>query len=347
MSLIRLRIGYLLALTALVVLAISLFFPSKPTPKYLPVSVAESARGHIAAPGDSQRLPPSSLVGQGMVPALQPLPDSLQGTTPPDGWALLDADGNLLPSPALRALFEYYLSALGEEPLPVLVARIESALATLQEPARGQAQAILGGYLDYRLALADFDEAGVADAEVGEAEQIARKLAEVYNLRRQYLDSQVAEAFFADDEGYDQFQLARLRIDSDESLSAAEREAQLQALEANLPADVREARQQMRRFVDYQQARQALADDPAALQQYREQAFGPEAAERLAALDARQQDWQRRWEAYRQALAALTAAGLAAPEFEQQRQQLRAQYFDAQEQVRVDALDTLNQGNSD
>ena len=341
MSLVRLRIGYLLTLTALVVLALTLFFPRTPTPKYQPASVVEAVRGPVTAAEEAQQLPPSALVGQGDGLVQQPLPDSLQGTTAPDGWQQLDAAGNLLATPALRALFEYYLSALGEEPLPVLVARIESALAALDEPARSQAQTILGGYLDYRLALADFDEAGVADAEVGEADRIARKLAEVYSLRRQYLAPQVAEAFFADDEGYDQFQLARLRIDSDESLSPAEREAQLQALEANLPADVRAARQEMRRFVDYQQARQALADDPVALQQYREQTFGAEAAERLAALDARQQDWQRRWQAYRQDLAELTAAGLAAPEFEQQRQQLRSQYFDAQEQVRVEALDTL------
>ena len=69
------------------------------------------------------------------------LPASLAGTSVPEGWARTDRLGNLIPTPHLRQLFEYFLSALGEESLQQLVARIQAALSVLDEPARSQALA--------------------------------------------------------------------------------------------------------------------------------------------------------------------------------------------------------------
>ena len=108
-----------------------------------PISVA---REDVAAA-------PSKLVNNtSSVPVPEQLPASLAGTSVPDGWARTDRLGNLIPTPQLRQLFEYFLSALGEESLPQLVARIQRALSVLDEPARAQALVTLGAYLDYKLA---------------------------------------------------------------------------------------------------------------------------------------------------------------------------------------------------
>ena len=262
------------------------------------------------------------------------MPASLRGTEPPAGWGLLDANGDLVPTAELRALFEYYLAALGEESLGQLVARIKSALADLPEPARSQAGETLARYLDYKLAVGDLE----ASATTGEPETWLQQLRD---LRRSHLGGATAEAFFAADEAVDRFQLERRRILADASLNDEQRKNLLARAEAALPDGLRQARAQASRFENYHQARAALADDPAALQAYRESEFGAEAAEALARVEREQADWDRRWQAYRSAVTQLESAGLAAPEREAAIQRLRDEHFQGAEKVRAEALDSL------
>lgn len=154
------------------------------------------------------------------------MPASLAGTSVPGGWDKTDANGSLVPTPQLRQLFEYYLAALGEETLPQLVARIEQALARLEEPARSEALDTLGDYLDYKLALGDLEATYGHDATTN-AEDMQRRMAEIRALRRTWMDAQTADAFFATDEAVDQFQVEQLRIRTDPSLSEKEREQAL------------------------------------------------------------------------------------------------------------------------
>lgn len=302
---------------------------------------SEPPRGQAQPPEQ----PPSALVGQrGDAPpaeSLPPaLPPSLRGTTVPVGWAVTDRLGNLTPTPELRQLFEYFLSALGEESLPQLVARIEAALLELPEPARTQAQDILGAYLDYKLAVAELEQAYGSGAVMG-AEEMQRRMAEIQGLRRTWFDAETVEAFFAADEAIDRFQIERRRIVADDSLTEAQRQAALRAAERALPDPLREARAQTRRFSDYEQMRQALADDPQALATWRQQTFGEEAAERLAQVEQEQQAWERRWQAYVRERDQLSAAGLAGPELESALERLRQSHFTESEQVRAEALDSI------
>lgn len=268
------------------------------------------------------------------------LPDSLQGTEQPSGWTLLDANGDLVATPELRALFEYYLAALGEESLPQLVVRIESALDLLPEPARAQAREILARYLDYKLAVGEM-EAGAGAALSGDADELESWLRQLRDLRRSHLGGAAAEAFFAADEAVDRFQLERKRILADTRLDQEQRQHLLAKAEAALPDGLRQARSQTRRFQDYQQAKAALADDPAALQAYREAEFGVEAASALAQVEQEQAAWEQRWQAYRKAVNQLNGAGLAAPELEDAVQRLRNEHFQGAEKIRAEALDSL------
>jgi len=283
---------------------------------------------------------PSDLLASARADIPEQLPASLKGTDVPSGWDKTDANGSLVPTPQLRQLFEHYLAALGEETLAQLIARIEMTLSTLQEPARSEAIGILGAYLDYKLELGEL-EAGSGDVATLNPDAMAHQFSQIRSLRRQWLAADTADAFFAMEEAIDDFQLAQMRIRANEALSDEARAARLQDAEQALPAPIREARQQTRKFTDYQQMRQELSDDPEALQAWRRNAFGDEAARRLAQVEAEQQAWDENWQAYQQEKADLEKLGLAGPEREAALTRLREQFFEGPERYRAEALDSL------
>lgn len=280
--------------------------------------------------------------------APQELPASLRGTQVPGGLRV-DSDGHLMPDVALRNLFDYFLSALGEEPLDTLLGRIRAHLEqALPEPARSEALAALSGYVDYKAALADLENSLPAldtsrMASIN-TEAVAERLARVRDMRRTHLGAALADAFFADEEAYDRFTLERLQVERDPTLSPQERAARLASAEALLPEYVREARAETQRFEQYQQqvdALQAEGASPARIQALREQTFGPEAAARLAELDRERAAWDKRWQHYVRERDALAQRGLAGAELERAREALRERMFDAQERLRAEALDGL------
>lgn len=189
------------ATTALVVMALIaagmvIFFGDTPTPSQETVDTTADTESGVVPKSDSTtgRRAPSKLVGETAVAVPDTMPASLAGTSVPGGWAETDANGSLVPTPQLRQLFEYYLAALGEETLPQLVARIEQALARLEEPARSEALDTLGDYLDYKLALGDLEATYGHDATTN-AEDMQRRMAEIRALRRTWMDAQTADAF--------------------------------------------------------------------------------------------------------------------------------------------------------
>ncbi|WP_449286043.1 lipase secretion chaperone [Marinobacter sp. PE14] len=312
-----------------------------------PVAIGEPV---VSAPVDEPLKPlnkekdasaPSDLVNNASkVRVPEQLPASLAGTAVPDGWARTDRLGNLIPTPHLRQLFEYFLSALGEESLEQLVARIETALWVLEEPARSQALATLGNYLEYKLAVSELEQSYGEVSGLG-AGEMQRRMAEIQALRRTWLDADTADAFFADDEAVDRFQIEKLRIASDDSLTDEQRAEALQQAESSLPEPLRKARKETRRFADYEQVRQELADDPSALDAWRQEAFGEAAADRLARLEEEQKDWDRRWQVYSQERDRLLSSGLAEPERQQALERLRASHFNETERIRAQALDSI------
>lgn len=298
----------------------------------------------VSAPEEEPEEPveqPSRMVGKASkVPLPERLPPSLAGTSVPSGWARVDGGDALIPTPELREMFEYYLSALGEESLQQLVARIEKMLSVLDEPARSQALDTLGAYLDYKLAVSDLEPAFAGVDQLSAAE-MQQRMEEIQALRRTWMDSQTAEAFFAQEEAVDSFQIEKLRIVRDDTLSAEQRQTALARAESELPEPVRSARKETRRFTDYEQARRKLADDPDALQAWREQAFGADTASRLAEVEQEQQAWDLRWQAYSSDREKLMLSGLAGPELEAAIVRLRGQHFSETEQVRARALDSI------
>jgi lipase chaperone LimK len=271
-------------------------------------------------------------------PALPRRPASLRGSAV-DGGLVVDADGRFVPTPDALRLFDYFLSASGEEPLGVLVARIRVEIDRRLPPdAAPDAHRLLDRYLEYR-------ERVRALAEAGPAGDLDDRIAELHEIRVEIFGEETASALFAREESVDAVAVDRLELSSREDLSPAEREQRLADLEADLPPAERARRREARVALDLRRVEtEALANgaSSADLQALRESAVGADAAERLAALDRSRAEWRGRLDSFREARAAIEAdASLDEAARARAIASLRAESFTEPELLRVDALDQI------
>lgn len=259
-----------------------------------------------------------------------------------DGALARDTDGRFAPDRGALALFDYFLSATGEQPLPVLRARIVTEITRRLPPAAArEAESFLDRYLAYRDAAREMG----ADDRLASGSDLERRLQWLGELRREHFGAALAERLFGDDERSVALAIERRRVSADPALSPEERRARIDALEAELPASTRRARAEAVLPLQLQQdeaALRAAGADAAAIRALREARVGSEAADRLDALDARREAWDLRVAAYRsERLALEEAEPLEAAEREAAIETLRARHFDATEQIRVRALDEM------
>lgn len=269
---------------------------------------------------------------------LEETPASWRGTVP-DGELRADDHGDLVVSEGVRWRFDYFLSALGEEDLNVLRARVAAHLDQVLPPrAARQAWALFEQYVGYRAALRGLEEPGRDPAD------LRRSLEERQALRAQWFDATAREAFFGFRDRYDRFALARREILEDDGLDEEQKAARLAELEASLPEDLRgmvtASRRPVRLAADVAALREQGVSE-ARIYQLREQQLGAEAANRLAALDRRREEWDRRYQAYREQRAVILDSGLAPADRDAQVRALRERLFEDQERRRVEALDRI------
>lgn len=257
------------------------------------------AKGRAAG---TATLPPKKPVAKPVQAAAPPseaaapekAPRSLEGTDV-DGGLDVGPDGRLVVGPRVLALFDYFLSAAGEESDAAIRARIEAyAREHLDEPALGEALGLLGKYMAYR-------EAGKT-LRIPEGGGAAERLAAVRELRRAHFGDDAA-ALFGDDERIAEVAIEKSRIAKDEALSPEDREDLLADAEKRLPEAARAARAKATSVLDLRADEAALRADGAdedVIRRYRESKLGPEAADRLEALDRQRAAFKARVEAFRQ-----------------------------------------------
>ncbi len=268
------------------------------------------------------------------------LPRSLRGTDVVGGFVVGD-DGHLRPTPDALALFDYYLAASGEEPLAMLRARIIDAIhARLDGVAADEAVALLDDYLGFRDALRALAEGGAPPHD------LERRLQWIRELRRAHFGAETAEALFGREEATMAVDLERRRVRLDDSIDEATRAEQLAALEAELPDEVRTARARARAPARTHERVEALREagaSEAEIFAVRAQQFGPEAAERLAVLDALQAAWEARLEAFRRERAEIESdgAGLPPEAVDAELEALLHAHFDEHELRRVRMIEAL------
>nr|WP_307727137.1 lipase secretion chaperone [Telluria mixta] len=169
----------------------------------------------------------------------------------------------------------------------------------MRPAAAAAAKRVLTRYIAYRQALAGLQ----TDRRLTgpDAAALKRRLNALRGLRAQYFSQREIAAIFGREDAANAEALARMEIRDDRTLSAQQKQTRLAALDAGLPADVRAARETPLKIVRVQEEAERLRAGGANEEdvfRLRADAFGADAAQRLADVDSEEAAWKRRIEAY-------------------------------------------------
>ncbi len=295
-----------------------------------PASTAVPTTGVPAA--DASRSP-----GEPATPGAPSLPASLQDTES-DGGVTLDASGRLVPDLALRRLYDHFLSGIGERSIDEIRALLAARLDAITTPeGKRQALDVFERYLRY------LREVDLAAARLS-ALPLRERLAMLSDLRRQQLGSEMAGAFFNDEEAYQRYTLDSRELAEDSALSREERAARQREITAALPDAVRiPLLEQQRIEADLAdaQAIDTLASDSDERHRLRSERYGEEAAARMELLDRERAVWDARVAAYRAERTRLQA--LDASERQAALDAYLIRHFDEAEQRRIRSLEGIGE----
>lgn len=241
----------------------------------------------------------------------------------------VDGGADPLLQPGLRDALEALLHAAGDAADPLaLKQRLEGLVGQHFPPELAtRALALAHRYVDYRVALGQLR----APADLRDPRALRDALEARQKVRLQYFDDDEFDALFAQDMTLDQSMLARLEIERNSALTPEQKRSALQATEAMLDPAQQTLRAEAVAHVGVAQqtaAFNAQGVDDLARHALRSAQHGAQAAQRLARLDQEERDWNARLDQYQQARSgAQDAARL---------QQLRAQLFSPEEQLRIE-----------
>ncbi|ETR72214.1 MAG: Lipase chaperone [Candidatus Magnetoglobus multicellularis str. Araruama] len=278
------------------------------------------------------------------------MPKSLHGTDI-DGELLLDANGKLIVNHGIRNLFEYFLSAKNEEPLDVILGRIREYIHKQipDEPAR-HAIAILDSYIGYKMKLEEIESPeGLQGEELGTLESIKDALTRRMLLRRQIMSADVVQAFFGDEEKYDQFNLQLIDIKQNSVLTPEAKEEQVLELEKMLPENIQQMRQEERARLNRAKTIEEMRKNGRSeedIYEYRKQELGEAAAQRWQKLEENRKLWDNKVDSYMEQRKAITSDPNLTPQEQHLAiERLKYESFDEVEIRRVNLEERLRLQN--
>lgn len=272
-----------------------------------PVAVAASADAGSAASG---------------------LPASLAGSSAPR--LPLDAHGHLAKARAVRDFFDYCLSAQSELSAQALDALVTREIAAQLDGtlAQGEALDVWKRYRAYLDQLAQLPDGGAPGNKLDLA-ALQLALDQRASIASRALGDW-AEPFFGAEQQRQRYDLARLRIVRDASLTDAQKAARLAALEQQLPLDQRaeQAREKQQNDAVARIAQlQKSGASPDEMRAQLAQSLGPEAAERVAKMQQANDAWRAKYDEYAAQRAQIDAQHLSPQDRDTQIAQLRQRYF--------------------
>lgn len=255
----------------------------------------------------------------------------------------VDESQNLLADEGLKDMFEYFLSTLGEYELQQVIASIQETIkAELGEPARSQALDLLKRYIDYKIGIEELQQGFVVyDSGVNMLDKLIAQQSEIKTYRERFFDQVEYEAFFASEDIQNRFLIQQLKINSDETLTATEKQQHIEIASLELPEDIRATRQRAQQHALLsEQVRKMKADNAPVSEVYqlRENMLGSEAAAALADLDKRRAQWSQRLSSFSAERKTVLDSSLSEQDKEQSISELLAYHFDETERKRVSAL---------
>lgn len=261
---------------------------------------------------------------------------SLRGTEV-DGKITFSTDGRLIRDSGLRQLIEHFLSLTGE----FSDADIRHLLALHVQAKHGAmaTDAVLATfdqYLAMRNELAGLPPVG----------DLGQRFAAIRSIRERWFGAD-SEAMFGSEHAQVALTLERRAIANDSSLTFTQREQRLAEWDAARPPAQRAAEASaLSAQLAEQQTEQmdALQIDADSRFNERSDLWGEDAARRLAALDQARQQWDQRLRDYSRARDQIQSdTRLNAAQRESAIDALRRSGFSAEEQVRIESLEAIDQ----
>ena len=256
-----------------------------------------------------------------------------------------DSQGNLIINRDVKDLIEFYLSAVGEAPLEIILMQIQHDFAQqLQFPAKDQANQILRNFVDYKIALAEQAPSAMNHATIPEysSGMLRQQKSQVQQLREQFFTPDQYDSFFAEEDTYDNYMLDQLDISRNEHLSQEEKRIQSAALAATLPPEVKQLRESVSRFGELHQETEQLKSQGASagqLFEVRAEKLGSEAATALAELDQQRANWKQQLNQYVEQRNLIRASDMSSADQATAIKSLIEDSFKGTERIRVRALD--------
>lgn len=287
------------------------------------------------------------------ITGLENLPRSLQGTTV-DGEIIIDEHQQLVVTEGLRRLFDYFLSALGEEEEAVIYARVESYIRThTPEPAASQAIAIFDQYVAYLKALPEIEKRygnlQMQTTENGQLDldMVAQQKQDVARLRQQHFSKETISAFFGAQENYDNYSIEMIKINQNEQLTDVQKDAARQDYISRMPNNLTKAniKQQanLNELISRTEQMKAKGATAEALYNMRRELVGAPAAARLALVDQEDASFDQRFNQYQAQKQQLLGQNANTPQAQTQIDQLEIQLFNEEERKRLTGYAALQQ----
>lgn len=287
----------------------------------------------------------------GFITGLENLPRSLQGTTV-DGEIIIDEHQQLVVTEGLRRLFDYFLSALGEEEEAIIYARVESYIRThTPEPAASQAVAIFDQYVAYLKALPEIEKRyGNLQMQATENGQldldmVAQQKQDVARLRQQHFSEETISAFFGAQEDYDNYSIEMIKINQNEQLTDVQKDAARQDYISRMPNNLTKAniKQQanLNELISRTEQMKAKGATAEALYNMRRELVGAPAAARLALVDQEEASFEQRFNQYQAQKQQLLGQNTNTAQV--QIDQLETQFFNEEERKRLTGYAALQQ----
>ena len=286
---------------------------------------------------------------------LENLPRSLQGTDV-DGEIIIDENKQLVVTEGLRRLFDYFLSALGEENENTIYARVDSYIRShTPEPAASQAVAIFEQYVAYLRGIPEIEkkygtlqlqatQGGTLDLSV-----VAQQKQDLATLRQQHFDKETIVAFFGAQDEYDDYSMEMVKINQNQQLSDSQKEAAKQDYISRMPDNSTKANltqqanlNELMTRTEQLQAKGATAEE---LYNMRRELVGAPAAARLAQVDQVDADFDQRFKQYQAQKQQLLKQNANKGQAQSQAQinQIEQQLFNEAERKRLTGYAALQQ----
>jgi len=226
-----------------------------------------------------------------------------------------DANGKLIINEKIKHIIEFFLMATQEEGQEQAIARLKEYIAmTLPLEAANEALVIVDNYLNYKDSLHENEEFSLVQNlnENSSLSELKLALANRKLARQQYLGEATSDAFFEHEEHYDDFVIARIEINSNDSLSDTEKDQRIAKAETKLPPEIAQRMKYKRVEKNITKQIQSLKEEGGHEQEIytlRKDFYGEKVANRMDYLEDNSDEWLNKIEQFNQEKDQILAQG--------------------------------------